>query len=163
MLIVGFQDSAMGQARLVVQDLVGGRALREENLQSANSNAADTSTNQEWQWRDDGQQQRRTTQTMRAHAAAAAASTTNLALSAPAEQSDSPLFKKFPPSGGIGMHFQALWASWPAEGVTDELAFPRGAEMRECEDINGDWFWGIYCGRKGLFPGVYGKVVGGNA
>ena len=37
----------------------------------------------------------------------------------------------------------------------DELSFPRGAEIREVVDINGDWCWGRYAGRLGLFPGGY--------
>ena len=69
----------------------------------------------------------------------------------------SPTSGIYPPSGGIGLRVVALWSYWPKEGDDDELAFPKGAEIRECEDINGDWFWGVYCGRKGLFPGSYGK------
>ena len=65
-----------------------------------------------------------------------------------------------PPSGGAGMCVLALWSWWPAEGVSDELAFPRGAEIRQCVDRNGEWFVGVYCGREGLFPAPYGKVVG---
>ncbi|KAF2836857.1 hypothetical protein M501DRAFT_939084 [Patellaria atrata CBS 101060] len=68
---------------------------------------------------------------------------------------------RFPPDGGVGLRLLALWSYWPAEGVTDELAFPKGAEITEAEDINGDWFWGVYCGSKGLLPGGYGRVVGG--
>ena len=42
----------------------------------------------------------------------------------------------------------------------DELSFPRAAEIREVVDINGDWCWGRYAGRVGLFPGAFGRVVG---
>jgi hypothetical protein len=59
------------------------------------------------------------------------------------------------------LRVQALWSYFPGEGVSDELGFPRHAEIREAEDINGDWFWGVYAGSKGLFPGNYGRVVGG--
>ena len=69
----------------------------------------------------------------------------------------SPTSGVYPPSGDAGLRVVALWSYWPKEGDDDELAFPKGAEIRECEDINGDWFWGVYCGRKGLFPGNYGK------
>ncbi|KAF2107180.1 hypothetical protein BDV96DRAFT_506723, partial [Lophiotrema nucula] len=68
---------------------------------------------------------------------------------------------RFPPDGGVGLRIQALWSYFPGEGVEDELAFPKNAEIRESEDINGDWFWGVYAGSKGLFPGNYGRVVGG--
>jgi hypothetical protein len=52
-----------------------------------------------------------------------------------------------------------LWGYFPAEGVEDELMFPKNAEVREAENINGDWFWGCYAGAKGLFPGNYGRVL----
>lgn len=64
-----------------------------------------------------------------------------------------------PPDGGVGLRVLALWSYFPAPGVEDELGFPKNAEIRECEDINGDWFWGVYAGRKGLFPGNYGRVL----
>ena len=67
---------------------------------------------------------------------------------------------RYPPSGGAGLHVEALWSYWPEEGDDDELSFPKGAEIRECENINDDWFWGVYCGRKGLFPGNYGRKIG---
>lgn len=67
--------------------------------------------------------------------------------------------KKFPPDGGVGLRAVALWSYWPADGVHDELLFPKGAEIREAEDINGDWFWGCYAGGKGLFPGGYVTVL----
>jgi len=38
----------------------------------------------------------------------------------------------------------------------DEKKF---AEVREAEDINGDWFWGCYAGAKGLFPGNFTRVL----
>ena len=67
---------------------------------------------------------------------------------------------KYLPSGGFGLRVIARWSHWPTEVDNDELAFPRGAEIRECENINDDWFWGIYCGRKGLFPGNLGEIIG---
>lgn len=63
--------------------------------------------------------------------------------------------KAFPPSGGAGMRVRARWAFWPREGVEDELGFPRGADVVEAEDVNGDWWMGRYCGRGGLVPGNY--------
>ena len=62
---------------------------------------------------------------------------------------------QIPPDGGVGMRLRARWAWFPAEGVTNELMFPRGAEIREAVDINGDWCGGVYAGRGGLFPGGY--------
>ncbi|KAI9803335.1 MAG: hypothetical protein M1826_004972 [Phylliscum demangeonii] len=45
--------------------------------------------------------------------------------------------------------------------ATDELMFPRGALIREVQDVNGDWYWGCYAGRLGLFPAGYVRVVRG--
>ena len=53
----------------------------------------------------------------------------------------------------------ALWAYWPKEGVNDELGFPRGAEIIEAKDNNGDWWEGWYCGKGGLWPAGYARVV----
>ncbi|KLJ12220.1 hypothetical protein EMPG_12722 [Blastomyces silverae] len=65
----------------------------------------------------------------------------------------------FPPSGGIGLRLLAHWSYYPDPDVTDEIMFPRGAEITEAENINGDWMWGCYAGQKGLFPGGYVVVI----
>lgn len=159
MIVVGFEDNELGQRRVVDKDLVGGRALKDDER------AEQQSEREEWRWQEQGQGRR--AKTVRASAAAAAAASTT-SVASPAHRNDAsqssplPMLKTYPPSGGAGMHVQALWSYWPKDGVADELAFPKGAEIREVEDINGDWFWGVYCGRKGLFPGNYGRVVGGN-
>ena len=103
MMIVGFEDSARGRRRVVVNDLVGGHLLNSSDQSLARS--------------------------------------------------------VFPPSGHTDLRVVAVWSYWPKDDVQDELAFPRGAEIRECEIINSDWSWGVYCGKKGLFPGNYGVVV----
>ena len=64
-----------------------------------------------------------------------------------------------PVSGGTGLKATALWAYWPNEGVEDELGFPKGAEITEARDINGDWWEGWYCGRGGLWPEGYARVM----
>ena len=130
MQVVGFEDGEGGQRRIVVQDLVGGYGARGSEREGR------------WRWEDG------------AGNGAGAGTTAAAQHVAAGEQA------ALPPSGGAGMCVLALWSYWPAEGVTDELGFPRGAEIRECEDINGDWFAGVYCKRRGLFPGPYGRVVG---
>ncbi len=143
MIVIGFEDSNAGQRRIVVDDLVGGHALKDD---------VDGDGSLEWSWREEGQRQ--------AKIVSKAASARTVASVGPsATDSAPPLLKRYPPNGGVGMHILALWAWWPQDGAHDELAFPKGAEIRECEDINGDWFWGIYCGRKGLFPSNYGRIV----
>ena len=64
----------------------------------------------------------------------------------------------YPPSGGGGLRMVAQWSFWPSEGG-DELALPRGAEIRECENVDDEWTLGFYCGRQGLFPRCYCKDV----
>ncbi|KAF2641153.1 hypothetical protein P280DRAFT_374629, partial [Massarina eburnea CBS 473.64] len=110
MIIVGFEDRDGGRRRVVVRDLVGGLALREEE---ATSIPAESSTP--------------TTLTPTPH-------------------------RRYPPDGGMGLRIQARWSYFPSLEAKDELGFPRFAEITEAEDINGDWFWGVYAGRKGLFP-----------
>jgi hypothetical protein len=53
----------------------------------------------------------------------------------------------------------AEWGWFPKEGADDELLFPRGAEIRECKDVNGDWWHGTYMGTQGLFPSPYVKIL----
>lgn len=144
MIVVGFEDSAKGQRRIISKDLVGGHAFKEDDTSATGE--------VEWSWRD-GSQQRQAKVVSRSQIPSHTPFPSSTNASPP------PLLKKYPPNGGVGMRVHALWSCWPAEGVSDELAFPKGAEITECEDINGDWFWGIYCGRKGLFPGNYVRVV----
>ena len=144
MIIVGFEDSSLGQRRIVVADLVGGHGLKQY---------ADQNGRLEWKWQEGQQKQVKTVDTP---STTAAPPTSENA----ARTGTPPLLKKYPPSGGVGKHVQALWSWWPQDGADDELAFPKGAEIREVDDINGDWFWGVYCGRKGVFPSNYGRVVG---
>lgn len=137
MIVVGFDDSPAGQRRVVVKNPVGGHALKNDG------NDAEASLKQEWSWRD-GQQ--RHVRSLAKHVAAD-------------EPQTGSLLQKYPPSGGVGMHVLALWSYWPREEAQDELSFPKGAEIREVENINGDWFVGCYAGRTGLFPGNYVRVL----
>lgn len=49
----------------------------------------------------------------------------------------------------------AIWSRWPKEEDRDELAFPKGAEFREVEDLNPDWSVAVYAGKVGLVPKNY--------
>lgn len=144
MIVIGFEDRDGGQRRVVVRDLVGGFSLRDET-ESTESEPPGPTHSDKWTWRDtDGSRHQ-----------FRSPNNTNASKTAPSNQ-------RFPPDGGVGLRIQARWSYFPAEGVTDELAFPKFAEITEAEDINGDWCWGVYAGAKGLFPGGYGRVVGGN-
>jgi hypothetical protein len=156
-VVVGFQDGEDGQRRIVTRDLVGGLAMKDidstDNPRSPTSAVtAERSKESTWSWRDtDGSIQRFSRQ--HPSPSGSSAQPSSLQMQLPPQQ-------RFPPDGGVGLRVQALWSYFPGEGVEDELGFPKGAEVREAEDINGDWFWGVYCGAKGLFPGNYGRVVG---
>jgi hypothetical protein len=135
MSVVGYEDREHGPHRMVVHDIIGGWALKEIPPTS-------TSTQQDvWRWKENDGTAKTTT---------AASSLSKLATASP---------HALPPSGGIGLKVQALWSYFPGDGVKDELSFPRHAIITEVENINGDWFWGVYCGSKGLFPGNYVRVV----
>ncbi len=195
MIVVGFEDRDGGQRRVVVNDLVGGLALKEDGdaATSAGESASSLASQQQqqqhhlappissaqrasanrWSWRDGntvvqksrGHEQHpspnassQSTGSSSTNAPGPSTNTnTNTALAVPGAR---PPRQRFPPDGGIGLHVVALWGYFPADAVSDELMFPKGAEIREVEDINGDWFWGCYAGAKGLFPGNYGRVVG---
>ncbi|THX09154.1 hypothetical protein D6D13_06239 [Aureobasidium pullulans] len=138
MTVIGHEDREGGSRRLIVRDLVGGWALKEDL--PTQSTTSTTTTNQ-WRWKEnDG-----------TSVAVSSASTH------PSKHPSSS--QHFPPDGGIGFRAQALWSYIPGIEATDELSFPKHAIISEVEDINGDWYWGVYCGRKGLFPGNYVRVV----
>jgi hypothetical protein len=55
---------------------------------------------------------------------------------------------------------QAKWSYFHGEENEDELVFPRGAEIKEVDDVNDEWFWGRYAGRTGLFTRTHVTIVG---
>ena len=137
MTVIGFEDGPLGQQRVLVKGLVGGHAWKDDQPVAE---LVDTETGT-WRWRDEG-----TLKTIPADTPSHSPSLTASELA-------------YPPSGGAGLAAVALWAYWPEEGADDELGFPRHAEIREAVNINGDWFWGVYCGRGGLWPGGYARVI----
>ena len=136
MIVIDLASNPGGGRRTVVRDLVGGHALQEDENQEENGGTVRKS---EWKWKEEN--------TIRTFAMQKRSSTSN------ASQAS------FPPSGGTGLRATALWSYYPQEGVQDELSFPRAAVITEAVDINGDWFWGVYCGKGGLWPGDYARVV----
>lgn len=158
--IIGFEDREGGRWRIVSAERVGGLALKEE-VEHAYAQGSGSS----WSWRDDDGTLRRGTSHSRNPSRSPLPSPglppTGLSATGGLDPPvSSQQQHRFPPSGGVGLKVQALYAWWPEEGTSDELMFPKGAEIREVEDINNDWFWGCYAGAKGLFPGNYGRVIG---
>ncbi|KAK2045558.1 hypothetical protein LZ31DRAFT_464219 [Colletotrichum somersetense] len=132
MIVVGFREGPGGQLRHILSDLVGGR-----NLRITPAEGCDEQAPQKWWWYEDGQKRERFV-------------TRDVAADAPTGEG---LTQGFPPDGGGGIRAIATWAWYPK--ADDELLFPKGAEIREIEDVNGDWFFGVYMGAKGLFPSPY--------
>lgn len=147
MILVGFEDSAAGQRRVIVKNLVGGHALKDELGEAASAHSG------MWSWPDGSSRQ---TRVVSKRVSSSGDGTAN---HEPTPTAFAPLLQQYPPDGGVGMRVLAIFSYWPQEGVADELAFPKGAEIREVEDINGDWFWGCYAGAVKLFPGSYVRVL----
>ncbi|KAM0347126.1 hypothetical protein ACHAPU_005065 [Fusarium lateritium] len=139
MVIVAFTEGKVGQWRYVAQDLVGGRGLK--------SDAAEKPEHRErgfqvWVWHQNEQDFARLV-------------TRDVSETAPTESDFS---QSFPPEGGVGLKASARFAWYPKAGADDELLFPRGAEIKEIEDVNGEWFFGAYMGSRGLFPAPYVRL-----
>ncbi|KAK5266080.1 hypothetical protein LTR99_008077 [Exophiala xenobiotica] len=149
MVAITFEfDSDGGQRRVITRDLVGGAKMTEAdmaawklarshlgNTQSSDPATAATGRGQ-WVWREDTTGTRRATR----------ARTESLPVSA-----------KYPPDGGVGKVCRALWSYYPEDGEEGkgELMFPKHAEVREIEEVNEDWWFGVYAGDTGVFPAVY--------
>lgn len=135
--MIKFEDIDGGHRRVIVQDLIGGRRLREDPYDS---------NIKKWTW---------------AEGAQIRLVTDNVMDTAPSTAEGINLSTRFPPDGGNGMSAWAMWPWYPKEGADGdgELLFPRGAEIKEVVDVNGDWYWGVYMGQQGLVPSPYVKVL----
>ncbi|KAJ5173063.1 hypothetical protein N7492_005656 [Penicillium capsulatum] len=172
MVIIGFEDHQDGQRRVIVRDLVGGHALKDEHVTRSASSSPATSApitfpeigGGDWSWKD-GPERRKKASRQRApvgvsgNSQAPSSDPTGQSPGTPTSHGVSP-FRRFPPDGGVGLIVHALWSWYPEEDVEDELTFPRGADIKEVENINDDWFWGCYAGRTGLFPGAHVTATG---
>ncbi len=162
MVVLAFEDLQGGQRRVVLRDLVGGWELAMENVRLPQSPATmspplgSASTGgvevHKWSW---------------APGTKARLVSSDVAVPVTlhtwsALQAIPGLTNDFPLDGGSGMCAVAMWSWWPSENEREgegELAFPRGAQVGECVDVNTDWFFGSYMGRKGLFPAPYVRVL----
>lgn len=147
MVVVGFQEGRSGQKRYVVRDLVGGRRLQIEPVDDATGGGVQQQQ-QRWSWYEGDVKRER----LVAKDVSETAAQQNAGMGAGET-------KRFPPDGGYGWRALAKWAWYPAADSRDELLFPKGAEVCEIEDANGEWYHGVYMGKKGLFPAPYVKVL----
>ncbi|RYO93970.1 hypothetical protein DL764_007899 [Monosporascus ibericus] len=165
MAVIGFEEGRDGrQRRHVVRDIVGGVGLRTESYETPSGDDNDGARDgdedgrptiklEKWSWHQ-GPDGARLERLVAVDVAAPAPPQLRLRSTGNATATD----ELFPPEGGAGMRAVATWSWYPQPGADDELAFPRGAEVREVEDVNGDWFHGSYMGAMGLFPSPYVRV-----
>ena len=148
MVIVGFEDRHGGQRRVVVQDLVGGRGIIPEPYD--NTEHPDTAL-MKWSWGDGAH--------IRGDYSHVKLVTSDVMKTAPNHAPGMSLEASFPADGGVGMTGVVTWSWYPAPDADDELLFPKGAVVKECKDVNEDWFHGTYMGKRGLFPAPYVKIL----
>lgn len=165
LIIVGFEDGDDGQRRVIVRDLVGGHALKDEHVSRSPSSSPTTNPiaspeigTGDWSWKE-GQERRKKASRLRGPLSSPSSPAVDANQNSGIPTQHVP-FRRFPPDGGVGLVVHALWSWYPEEDVQDELVFPRGADIKEVENINDDWFWGCYAGRTGLFPGAHVSAIG---
>jgi hypothetical protein len=142
MIVVGFKDDDSEQRRIVVKDLVGGVALDESGANGTTEGSSTTNEDQVYSWMEpDGRIESRIFARRMTSGTAA------------------PVATQFPPSGGVGMRVFAVWSYFPVDFDVRDLTFPRGAEIREVDNMNEDWLWGCYAGGKGMFPAQHVKFL----
>ena len=164
MIVTAFEnDRDGGSRRVIINDLVGGLKMTENDIKEWTDALDQSSAGQrasergQWTWHDP------------ADPAADPTSATHRrtrprqATIAPAADGGDHSVKqsKFPPDGGIGMKCIALWSYSPEEGDDGrgELTFPKYAEVREVEVINEEWSEGVYAGTVGLVPRVVVREI----
>lgn len=164
MIVVVFETDASddgdgGMRRVVKHDLVGGCRISDAEIRAWNSQhnlyatpptSPPTTYRGTWSWKEDATGSRRGT---RNRSSTISDTNNNMSLNTT---------MRFPPDGGFGKRGQAFYAYWPDEaedGDTEskDLRLPRGAEVSEIEDVNGDWWSGVYAGDVGIFPFGYVK------
>lgn len=167
LIVVGFEDGDDGQRRVIVRDLVGGHALKDEHVNHSPSSPPPTGPiaspkigTGDWSWKE-GQERRKKASRLRGpHSSPNSNGVDHGNQPGTPTSQHNPSSRRFPPDGGVGLVVLALWSYYPEEEVQDELFFPRGADIKEVENINDDWFWGCYAGRTGLFPGKHVTAIG---
>ncbi|KAH7037975.1 uncharacterized protein B0I36DRAFT_359593 [Microdochium trichocladiopsis] len=148
MAAIGFEESRGAQRRVITRDLVGGRDLKVEPARGPDGL---TTSLQKWRWMGPNGKTR-VERLVTVDVAATAPPLTGSNAAAAATDT-------FPPDGGSGKRAVAGWSWYPAPDAEDELLFPRGADIREVHDINGDWYSGTYMGVVGLIPSPFVKIV----
>lgn len=162
MIVLAFEadDEDGAMRRVVKNDLVGGWKMNESDMKVWNAQhglysptsspptSPPLSSRGTWIWKENADGTRKTrsrTSTLTNNATGGGSSVNN------------PSAVRFPPDGGFGPRGTAFYPYWPEDGEAGagELVLPRGAEVTQMEDINGDWWSGVYAGDVGIFPVGY--------
>ena len=152
MIVIEFDEDLPqldGHRRVVINDLVGGHKFTAEDIAAFTASLSSPtatvpsiipSAAGRWSWRENTEGKR---------------SSRLRSVTLNAQSS------KFPPDSGFGKRCVGLWSYYPEEGDggKGELLFPKGAEVREVEEINEEWYFGVYAGDKGLFPAQYVRII----
>lgn len=140
MVMIMFREGSDGQYRCISKDLVGGRGLK--------ALPADGDSGVEkWTWKEG--------ETTMGKLVSKDVSSPAPGCEEGSKGADGVVMTaRFPPEGGAGMVCRARWG-WLAPGGEGELYFPRGAEVREVEELNEHWSGGWYMGKVGVFPAGY--------
>ncbi|CRG83465.1 hypothetical protein PISL3812_00816 [Talaromyces islandicus] len=166
MIVVGYEDHERGQRRAIVRDLVGGYTLKEESPQPSSRSDSQASVASpdlgvgDWSWKEGNTKRKKASRIRTSHtdtsSPAPDSSSPNTSQSPSSRRAPGPAF---PPDGGLGLVLCASWSYFADENCTDELSFPRGAQITEAENINDEWYWGYYAGHTGLFPSNHCVLV----
>ncbi|KIY01551.1 uncharacterized protein Z520_03103 [Fonsecaea multimorphosa CBS 102226] len=148
MIAVAFEGDEEGnERRIITRGIVGGVQMTDADvaawkLAMKNLHRVDranlSAVRGDWSWREDEAGTRRKTR----------ARTSTLPRSG----------MQLPPDGGWGKAYVARWGYYPSENdgkAKDELMFPKHANIREVEEINDEWWFGVYAGDAGVFPAVF--------
>lgn len=170
MIVLAFEadDEDGAMRRVVKNDLVGGWKMDEDEIKAWNlqhnlssptaspPTSPPLTTRGTWIWKEnaDGTRRTRTRSSTLTNATPAVASSSYSNTNA----------TRFPPDGGFGVKGTAFYPYWPedaeaGEASVRELALPRGAAVAQMEDINGDWWGGVYAGDFGIFPAGYVREI----
>ncbi|RMZ82135.1 hypothetical protein DV737_g2185, partial [Chaetothyriales sp. CBS 132003] len=156
MIITSFEaDTDSELRRIVVQDLVGGVKMQDEDIAAwsvamtrQEGPVMTPARVREWTWYDPADpaaDPASTHRRMKTHQTAFApqylGGTGTPNDTATSVIGSSTRTTKFPPDGGFGKTCVALWSYYPEEGEAGkgELAFPKYATIKEVEHINEDW------------------------
>jgi hypothetical protein len=143
MAVLAFEERSEAHYRYTVQDIVGGRRLRVDDVEGSTAVA-------KWSWEQDGQ----------AMARLVTMDVSKTAGGVQGGEADGTYTHQFPPGGGTGRRGAAKYAWFrQEEDAKGELCFPKNAEITEVEDVNGDWFEGSYMGDVGYFPAPYVELL----